>query len=185
VNLGILLLLVLPIEEPMKTLWLPLATLPYFILYAKDLWAIGYGLGDFIRVSALSLLLVPVNLGGVCKSIQQILLKQRTPFGRTPKVANRTATPPFYLVATYGFLLFCLCSFALTLQAGHWLHAAFAGTNTAFLAYGILRFIGLRETCEDLRAGLTNSRRPLPTMAAAPNSDLAMVSLSEIEQKAG
>lgn len=170
VNFGILLLLALPIEEPMKTLWLPLATLPYFLLYARDLWQIGYRLGDFFRVSAMSLLLVPVNLGGVCKSIQQMVLKQRTPFGRTPKVASRTVTPLFYLSATYGFLVFCLFSFALSVQAGHYLHATFAGTNAALLAYGILRFIGLRETYEDIRAGYASILPPEPVITGTPDN---------------
>jgi len=49
VNIGILLLLTLPVEEPMRTHWLPLAALPYFALYARDLRQEGYHLSDFFQ----------------------------------------------------------------------------------------------------------------------------------------
>jgi cellulose synthase (UDP-forming) len=154
-NIGVLLLLALPVEELMRTQWLPLAALPYSILYARDLVEIGYSWEDFFCVSVLSLLLLPINLGGVCKSIQQMILDHRVPFGRTPKVPHRTATPLLYLFATYGFSLFCIARFSVSLHSGHWLEAVYAGTNAALLVYGIMRFIGLRETCADLRAGLS------------------------------
>jgi len=152
-NVGVLLLLALPVEEPMRTCWWPLAALPYSILYARDLVEIGYSWQDFFCVSVLSLLLIPINLGGVCKSIQQMMLDHRVPFGRTPKVPHRTATPLLYLFATYGFSLFCIARFSVSLHSGHWLEAMYAGTSAALLVYGIVRFIGLRESCEDLRAG--------------------------------
>ena len=53
-----------------ETLWLPLAALPYYLLYARDLCRIGYPAADVLRVYALNLLLIPVNLAGVCNHTQ-------------------------------------------------------------------------------------------------------------------
>ena len=154
VNLGFLLLLLWPFEEAMRTLWLPVATIPYFLLYARDLMQTGYRPGDVLRVYALNLLLVPVNLGGVFKSIQQIITGKRTPFSRTPKVKDRTATPLLYLLAVYGCMGYCLFIFNLDMQAGRWLHAIFAAVNGSVLLYALLGFIGIRETLEDIALAL-------------------------------
>jgi len=60
--------------------------LPGNFPYGRDLVRIGYRLRDLVRVYALNLLLIPVNLGGVFKSIQQGITRRKIPFGRTPKV---------------------------------------------------------------------------------------------------
>ena len=143
----------------MRTQWLPLAILPYFIVYARDLVHTGYRASDVFRVSALSLLLVPVNLGGVFKSIHQILTGKRTPFGRTPKVSDRTATPLVYLITVYGFAAYCLVSFIADMQAERWMHASFSIINGAILLYAIFRFIGLRESLQDVELAFARSRQ--------------------------
>lgn len=106
------------------------------------------------------MLLLSVNLGGVSRSLQQILLKRRAAFGRTPKVASRTAIPCLYLFASYSFLIFCLARFAITLHSGHWLQATYIGSTGLLLAYGIGRFIGLRETWKDLVLGYRSLVQP-------------------------
>src|SRR5262249_51795827 len=83
--------------------------LPYFTLYARDLRSSGYRPADVLRVFALNLMLIPVNLGGVFLSIRQAWTKEKSPFGRTPKVQGRTAAPPRYLMAE-----------ALILGCGSW-----------------------------------------------------------------
>jgi cellulose synthase/poly-beta-1,6-N-acetylglucosamine synthase-like glycosyltransferase len=166
INLGILALLWFPVEQAMRSPWLPMAMLPYLLLYLRDLVRIGYRAGDILGVYALNLLLVPVHLGGVFKSIAQIVTGKRTPFGRTPKVADRTATPAFYLVATYGFLAFCGLTLAVDLENGRWLHGLFAGVNGAILAYAILRFVGLRASAEDICLAYRDWIRPLQAPAA-------------------
>jgi hypothetical protein len=152
-------LLLWPFEEAMRTQWLPLAILPYFIVYARDLVHTGYRASDVFRVSALSLLLVPVNLGGVFKSIHQILTGKRTPFGRTPKISDRTATPLAYLITVYGFAAYCLVSFIVDMQAERWMHASFSIINGAILLYAIFRFIGLRESLQDVELAFVSSRQ--------------------------
>lgn len=158
-NLGIVMLLLWPFEEALRTQWLPLAILPYFIVYARDLVHTGYRASDVFRVSALSLLLVPVNLGGVFKSIHQILTGKRTPFGRTPKISDRTATPLVYLITVYGFAAYCLVSFIVDMQAERWMHASFSIINGAILLYAIFRFIGLRESLQDVELAFARSRQ--------------------------
>jgi cellulose synthase/poly-beta-1,6-N-acetylglucosamine synthase-like glycosyltransferase len=148
-NLGIVILLLFPFEETMRIPWLPLAILPYFLLYARDLRQSGYRARDVFQVAALSLLLVPVNLGGVFKSLHQMITGQKTPFGRTPKVSNRISTPLLYLGAVYGFTLYCFISLVMDIQAGRWMHALFVSANGGILLYAITRFIGIQESIED------------------------------------
>jgi cellulose synthase (UDP-forming) len=168
-NIGILVLLWLPVEQPMRSPWLPLAMLPYLVLYTRDLLRTGYRIRDMFGVYALTLLLVPVHLGGVFKSIAQIITGVRTPFGRTPKVVDRTAVPLLYLAATYGLLLYCGITLLADVETGRWLHALFAATNGGFLAFGIIKFVGLRETVQDLRIGLTPwLARSMPEPEVAP-----------------
>jgi len=148
-NMGIVILLLCPFEETMRTPWLPLAIVPYFMLYARDLMQNGYRASDVLRVSALNLLLVPVSLGGVFKSLQQIVSGQKAPFGRTPKVSNRIATPLLYLLAVYGFMGYCLISLVMDIEAARWMHAMFVSVNAGILLYAITRFIGIQESIED------------------------------------
>ena len=59
---------------PAIRLWLPLTALPYFCLYARDLQLAGYRASDFVRVYSLNLVLIPINLGGVLKSLHHLRL---------------------------------------------------------------------------------------------------------------
>ena len=161
INLGILALLWFPVEESMRSPWLPMSMIPYLLLYLRDLVRIGYRARDLFGVYALNLLLVPVHLGGVFKSVAQIITAKRTPFGRTPKVADRTAVPAFYLAATYGFLAFCGLIVVADLANGYWWHALFAAANGAILAYAILRFVGLRASVEDTLLAYREWTRPM------------------------
>ena len=167
INLGILALLSFPVDQAMRSPWLPMAMLPYLLLYVRDLSRIGYRARDILGVYALNLLLVPVHLGGVFKSVGQIVTGKRTPFGRTPKVADRTAVPFFYLAATYGLLAFCGLIVVNDLANGHLWHALFAGANGAILAYAIMRFVGLRESAQDIGLAYREWIRPLQLPAMA------------------
>ena len=167
INLGILALLWFPVEDALRSPWLPLSMLPYMLLYVRDLVRIGYRGRDLLGVYAINLLLVPVHLGGVFKSIGQIITGKRTPFGRTPKVADRTAVPLLYLAATYGLLAFCALIVAIDLQNGNWWHALFAAVNGAILSYAILRFVGLRASFDDLRLAWQERIARQPVQAPA------------------
>ena len=150
VNAGLLLLLALPFDDSRGGAWIPLTALPYFSLYARDLRLSGYRAADVLRVFALNLVLIPVNLGGVLLSIRQASTKKKSPFGRTPKVQGRTASPPHYLVAEAVILTGWLLGSILELAQGRFLHAWFVFANAALLTYAVIRFIGLRDGWADL-----------------------------------
>jgi cellulose synthase (UDP-forming) len=163
VNVALLLLTSVPFADTLASPWLPLLCLPYFALYARDLKLAGYRGRDIGHVYALNLLLTPVNLGGVLKSMQQGLTGRRIPFGRTPKVAARTPAPALYVLATCAMLLMWATAAAFDAAASRWVHAALAGTNAAVLIYAITRFIGWRHCLQDLHLALQHSRWTSPT----------------------
>src|SRR5829696_1468203 len=66
--------------------WLPLTAIPYFYLYARDLSLGGRRFWDVLAVYAFNLMLIPIQLGGVVKSLHQAITGAKTPFSRTPKV---------------------------------------------------------------------------------------------------
>jgi cellulose synthase/poly-beta-1,6-N-acetylglucosamine synthase-like glycosyltransferase len=171
VNVGLLITLAMPFESSVEGLWwLPLTAIPYFFLYTRDLTQIGYRASDMLRVYALNLLLIPINLGGVAKSVEQAITRKKIPFGRTPKVLGRTAAPAFYVLAEYALVVWWLVGSAFSLAEAHWGHAAFAFANTAFLVYAIGRYIGLRESVEDVAAALPKrpQAEPAPIAEAQP-----------------
>jgi len=151
---GLLLVLTFSFEESIRGPWLPLAALPYYLLYARDLRLTGYRLADIVRVYALNLVLIPVHLVGILASLQQAVTGRKSSFGRTPKIRGRTAVPGPYLVAEYGLLLLWTLGLARDVTAGHAVHMIFTAANSGLLAYGIVTFIGLRHSVEDLWAAL-------------------------------
>jgi cellulose synthase/poly-beta-1,6-N-acetylglucosamine synthase-like glycosyltransferase len=143
VNTGLLVVLAFPLGEGLETLWLPLTAVPYYALYTRDLLQSGYRAGDVLRVYALNLMLIPINLSGSFQSLRQAWTGRKTAFGRTPKTQSRTRVPRAYLVAEYVLLAQWLLGAVVELLQGHSLHAALAFANAAFLAYAIASFIGL------------------------------------------
>jgi hypothetical protein len=137
------------------------------VLYGRDLARIGYRWRDLASVYALNLLLIPINLAGVYKSIEQALTRRKIPFGRTPKVQNRTAAPASYLVAEYVMLIWWSLGVLFDLSARRWSHAAFAAFNAAFLGVAIFAFIGWPSTVEDLRAAWNRVRSAAPAQPPA------------------
>ena len=149
-NIGLLLLFTHPFDECMNTLWLPLTAVPYFFLYGRDLVRIKYRWSDLFRVYALNLVLIPVNLGGVFKSISQAITGRQIPFGRTPKVDGRTAVPRIYVLAVLALAAWCVGFAVFDVTVQRWWHALFGAMNGAFLLYGITRFMGWRESFADI-----------------------------------
>jgi cellulose synthase/poly-beta-1,6-N-acetylglucosamine synthase-like glycosyltransferase len=154
VNIGLVILLALPFEGSIRSLWLPLTAVPYFFLYGRDLVQIGYRWTDLFRAYALNLLLIPVNLCGVAKSLHQVITGRKIPFGRTPKITGRTVAPALYIFLEYALLFHWLLGCAVDVIHMRWTHAAFSLINAAFLGWAVFRFIGLRESKEDFLAGV-------------------------------
>jgi len=153
VNLGLVLLLSLPFYSSAHSLWAPLASLPYFMLYGHDLVLSGYRGRDLYGVYALNLLLVPINLAGVGKSIQQGFTGKRIPFGRTPKVSGRTASAPGFILAIYGLLFLSLFGATTDLLEGRYGYAMFSLLNASALVYALVRLVGIQESWQDLQSG--------------------------------
>ncbi len=172
VNIGLMLMLVLPFEENLRSIWLPLTAVPYFFLYGRDLVQSGYKIGDLPRVYALNLLLMPVNLGGVLKSIHQALTGKKIPFGRTPKVTNRTAVPSLYIISEIGILLYCFINSFVDTVSGRWLHAFFALMNGVIFLYAIIRYMGLKESAKDLADWWITGRFHTVLLTASENRSL-------------
>ena len=135
VSFALLLLLMIPFEDNAAALWLPVASLPYYYLYARDLKLNGYRLSDVFRVYALNLMLVPVNLGGALKSLHQGWTGEKIPFVRTPKIAGRTSAPWVYVLGEHALLAYSVFAFLMDIAAGRYAHALFSGINAAFFLY--------------------------------------------------
>ena len=150
VNLGLILLLAFPFTDAATSFWFPLTAVPYFFLYGRDLRLMEYERNDVLRVYALNLLLILVNLAGVIKSIEQAYSRKKIPFIRTPKVENRTRVRPVFIVLTYLLLIqWCIGAY-WDFQNGHPIHGIFAALNALFLCYAIVAFVGVRNSISDI-----------------------------------
>jgi cellulose synthase (UDP-forming) len=150
VSVATLLVFFYPFKDRFAIFWLPLTAAPYYFLYARDLRHAGYRCSDVLRVYALNLILIPVVLGGVLKSLQQGITGSKIPFGRTPKVSGRTAAPPLYCFLELSFPLVFMATFCWDISSHHWSRALFALLNGLLFLYALVRMLGLRETAYDL-----------------------------------
>jgi cellulose synthase/poly-beta-1,6-N-acetylglucosamine synthase-like glycosyltransferase len=159
VNAGLVILFLAPFERWYMNAWLPLAALPYFALYAHDLRLGGYRRRDLVRVYALNLLLIPVNLGGVTRSLHQALTGRGSAFKRTPKISGRTSVPPAYVITPLLLTLVLLFGSSWSFVRGNPLQGAASALNGALLLYAFGAFVGWRHALSDI-AGWAISRRP-------------------------
>jgi hypothetical protein len=83
--------------------------------------------------------------------MRQAATGAKAPFVRTPKVADRTAVPAPYIVVLYALLGAILTAIAVDAVQERWLHAVFGLVNGTLLLYAVVRFIGVRESLEDLK----------------------------------
>lgn len=153
---GLLFLLAYPYDGRLLSPLVLLASLPYFFAMASDLKYCGYNYSDIFRIYGFNLMLLPVNLAGVIKSIEQAVTAKKIPFARTPKVKNRTAASlPFILTPIFivGFSLFVLWR---NIEVQNWGDAAFAGFNAFATMWAIAAYIGIGNLFVDLWFGLTN-----------------------------
>jgi hypothetical protein len=82
--------------------------------------------------------------------LQQLLTGRKTPFGRTPKVDQRTAIPVIYLLILYTLPVHWCLQVQADLLAERWFHAFFVAFNTILMLYGLMVFIGVRASCSDV-----------------------------------
>jgi len=185
-SFGILFLLAFPIEDVLRSPWLALAMLPCLALYIRDLMQCGYRGYDMLNVLALNLTLLPANIGGAFKSIAQIITGKKPSFESPQKVAGRTATPAVYILMTYGLFAYCTLCTVNAVDSALWGSAAFAGINTLLLSYAIIRFIGIKNSIQDLM--LTLRKPPLqeiePKIEDSPHVQAPPL-FHELEKQAG
>jgi cellulose synthase/poly-beta-1,6-N-acetylglucosamine synthase-like glycosyltransferase len=158
-NAAFLVLLLCPFDERLGPPWMAALGIPYLLLFARDLGLAGHRARHVLDVAALNLVLLPVNLGGVVKSLQQVLLGRKTPFGRTPKTTGRTPAPALYVLGVYGFIALTAVAALTEAEARHWWHAGFALATLALATYGAITFVGVRTAITDVRLTITARKR--------------------------
>ncbi len=154
-SFGLIFLLAYPYDGRLLSPVVLLAALPYFLAMASDLRYAGYKGTDVFRIYGFNLILLPVNLAGVLKSIQQALTGKKIPFVRTPKVKNRTSAPLLYVVAPYLIVAFSLFTLWRDVNAQNWGNAAFALFNAFLASWAIVAYIGIGNSLVDIWLGVT------------------------------
>ena len=168
-------------DDRLFTIWVPLAAIPYQLLYACDLNMIGRSWRDLPRVYALNMALMVVHLGGTIQSLHQAFTGRKPVFSRTPKVTNRTTTPVVYLAAIYLLTVWCISLWIADVAAGRIYHLVFTSLNSAAFLYALTCYIGFRSTIQDVRARF-QLKLP-PTTLALPAPLLALPDTKSAERQ--
>ncbi len=155
-SFGLIFLLAYPYDSRLLSSIVVLSALPYFLAQASDLKYCGYKRSDIFRIYGFNLILLPVNLAGVLKSLQQSLSGKKIAFARTPKVKNRTASPMIYVIAPLLIVAYSVLTFWRDYNAHNWGNAIFAGFNAIITTWAIFAYIGLWAIIADTWLGLTN-----------------------------
>lgn len=155
-SFGLIFLLAFPYDGRLLSPFVVLAALPYFFAMASDLKYCGYKRTDIFRIYGFNLILLPVNLAGVLKSLQQALSGKKIPFARTPKVKNRTASPMLYVIVPLFIIGFSVFTLWRDIMAENWGNAAFAGFNAFIASWAVIAYIGIWNTIVDVWLGMTN-----------------------------
>jgi cellulose synthase/poly-beta-1,6-N-acetylglucosamine synthase-like glycosyltransferase len=169
-SFGLILLLAYPFNGNLLSPLAILTAFPYFLAMASDLKRCGYKRSDVLRIYGFNLILLPVNVSGVVKSIGQAIGGQKIAFARTPKVRNRTTATIAFVSIPYLVIAFSLFTVWRDLRVEHYPHAVFAGVNAALAAYAVVAFIGLRHSVVDLWCNMVQR---LYRVNDAPSADKA------------
>jgi cellulose synthase (UDP-forming) len=155
-SFGLLLLLFYPYDGRLLSPLVLGAALPYFMAMASDLRLCGHRYLDVFRIYGFNLVLLPVNLAGVLKSIQQAFSGEKIPFARTPKVRKRTAAPALFVLVPYLIVIYSLITAWRSYHHDNWGNLAFAVFNAVLAAGAIRAYIGVGNSLVDLVLGLVN-----------------------------
>lgn len=154
-SFGLIFLLAFPYDGRLLSPFVLLAALPYFLTMASDLKYCGYKRSDVLRIYGFNLILLPVNLAGVLKSLEQALTGKKIPFARTPKVKDRTIAPLLYVTTPLLIVGFSLFTLWRDYMGHNWGNAAFAAFNALVATWAIVAYIGIFNTIIDTLRGLT------------------------------
>jgi cellulose synthase (UDP-forming) len=166
-SIALVLLLAYPFNSKLLSPLVLLAATPYFLAQSSDLHHCGYRRSDIFRIYGFNLILLPVNLAGVAKSLQQAITGRSIPFARTPKVANRTATGLLFAFSPYLIIGYSIFTVWRDVDQSHWGNAAFAAFNALTGSYALLALMGLRNSLVDIVLGCLE-RLYVPEKKAAP-----------------
>jgi cellulose synthase/poly-beta-1,6-N-acetylglucosamine synthase-like glycosyltransferase len=155
-SFGLVFLLAYPYDSRLLSPIVFLAALPYFLAMGSDLRDCGHRFSDILRIYGFNLVLLPVNLAGVLKSLQQAVTGDKIPFARTPKVKDRTAAPAIYVLTPYAIVAFSLLTVWRDAQLGNWGNVAFASLNAILAAGAIRAYIGVFNSAVDVFLGMVN-----------------------------
>lgn len=152
-SVGLIFLLAYPYDSRLLSPLILATALPYFITMGMDLRQCGYKFTDIFRIYGFNLILLPVNLAGVLKSLQQGLTGEKIPFVRTPKVKDRTAAPWLYVLVPVLIVVFSVFTFWRDFNQQNWGNAAFAAFNAFWASWAFLSYIGVRNAAVDVLLG--------------------------------
>ncbi len=153
---GLMFLLAYPYDGRLLSPLVLLAAFPYFLAMANDLKYNGYSPWDIFSIYGFNLIMLPVNLAGVLKSIEQALSGKKIPFARTPKVKNRTRASILYLVVPLLIVGFSLFTVWRNILVANYPNAAFAAFNAIVSSWAIFSYIGIGNLLTDSWFGLTD-----------------------------
>lgn len=151
---GLIFLLAYPYDGRLLSPLVLLAAMPYFLTMASDLKYCGYKYSDVFRIYGFNLIILPVNLAGVLKSIEQSITNKKIPFARTPKIKDRTRAGVQYVVIPVFIVAFSLFTVWRNMLVESWTNAAFAGFNAFAATYAIVVYIGIKNLLADTWAGI-------------------------------
>ncbi|GAA4381366.1 glycosyltransferase family 2 protein [Paeniglutamicibacter cryotolerans] len=176
---GLVFLLVYPYDGRLLSPLIFIAALPYFLAMGNDLRTCGHRFSDIFRIYGFNLVLLPVNIAGVLKSVEQAFTGEKIPFVRTPKVRDRTAAPGLYVAIPYLIVAFSLFTLWRDFQESNWGNVAFAGFNAILATFAIRAYIGFKNSAVDMALGVmdwmyvsprTAKPKPVPYPVATPEN---------------
>lgn len=153
-SFGLVFLLFFPFDSRLLSPLVLLAAFPYFFSMGLDLRESGYLFSDIFRIYGFNLILLPVNIAGVLKSIQQGVTGAKIPFARTPKVSGRTAAPALFVAVPFIIVAFSVLTVFRDVNAQNWGNAAFAAFNAVMAVWAIVAFIGVWPALVDMVLGV-------------------------------
>jgi cellulose synthase/poly-beta-1,6-N-acetylglucosamine synthase-like glycosyltransferase len=176
-TIGLVFLLVYPYDSRLLSIVVLLAALPYFISMGIDLRKTGYRFSDIFRVYGFNLVLLPVNLAGLVKSVEQAITMKKIPFSRTPKIKDRTAAPILYILAPAAIVVFSVVILVNAVLAQNWGNTTFPAINATLGFAAIVSNVGIRNSIADVWHGATSWLwvDARPTQQPAPATDLAEI----------
>ncbi|KAB1641017.1 glycosyltransferase [Gulosibacter chungangensis] len=155
-SFGLIFLLAYPYDSRLVSPFILIGALPYFLAMASDLRYSGYKRSDIFRIYGFNLILLPVNLAGVLKSMQQGLTGRKIPFARTPKVKDRTSSPMLYIIAPLVIIIYSVLVAWRSWYDGSWWTLGFSAFNAVCGTWAFLSNIGVRPAVVDVWIGLTD-----------------------------